>query len=233
MDEVINGNVNENMEQPALEDVVSKERVTELIKREKEAAYRKAARDYQAEIEQLKTGQTQQMGGMAAPAMDIDAVYNEVTNRLQREIEKAQQDSQKQEYETYVKGQVDSYIKKMDSGSELAEDFKEMTSKFRPEKFKEVFFLANGFENTPALIYELSKNPHKLATLDYLAKHDPELAKDQMEAIARSIDANATAKASNVSAQAPISRPKPSLAAGADSGAMGIADYKKAPWLKG
>lgn len=215
----------------ALEDMVPKERVTELIKREKEAAYRKAAREHQAQLDQLKTGQTQSMGGMQAP--DEDAIYNRVSERFKADLEKAREESQKAEYENFVKGQVDTYLKKMEAGSALADDFHEMTGKFKPEKFREVFYLANSFENTPAIIYELSKNPYKLANIDYLAKTDPDLARDQLAALAKSIEHNEVAKQSNVSAEPPLSRQKPSLAAGSDTGAMGVGDFKKQPWLRG
>ncbi len=234
MDEVTEGLLNQEHDVSAApnDDLLPKERVTEIVKREKEAAYKKAAREYQAEIDRLKTGQTQALGGMSG-GFDEEAAYGRLTERFQKEIAKAQQETQKQQYEEFVKGQVDTYLKKMDAGVTLADDFKEMTSKFKPEKFKEVFYLANSFENTPAIIYELSKNPYKLANIDYLAKADPDLAREQLASIAKSIEANEAAKTSNQSAQPPLSRPKPSLAAGADSGAMGVQDFKKAPWLRG
>jgi hypothetical protein len=213
-----------------LGELVPKERVTELIKREKEAAYRKAAREHQAELDRLKTGQSQSMGGMYEP--NIEDIYNKVGERFKADLEKAQEESRKADYESFVKGQVDSYVKKMEGGSDLAEDFHETTAKFKPERFKEVFFLANSFDNTPELIYELAKNPYKLANIDYLAKTDPDLAKDQLNMIAKSIEHNRQAKENNVSAEPPLSRPKPSLAAGSDSGAMSVKDYRRQPWLK-
>jgi hypothetical protein len=214
-----------------MEENYPKEHVTQLIKKEKEAAYRKAQREFQGQLDQLKTGQTQSMGGMQQ--LNTEDVENRVVAKLQEQIQAAQEEHRKSEYNSYVNDQVKTYLEKMDKGSGLADDFKEMTAKFKPEKFKEVFYLANSFENTPAIIYELAKNPHKLAMIDHLTRADPDFAREQLASIAKSIQQNEHAKQNNVSAEPPLSRPKPSLAAGAGGGEMTLADLKKAPWLRG
>lgn len=213
-----------------MEDTISKERATELIKREKEAAYRKAQREYQAQLEALKTNQTQAMGGMQqapAPQLDMEDVYKQVRGKLEEDIRKAQ-------YEQFVQEQVNSFYKKVDEAKPLSEDFKEMVGRFEPDKFKEVFYLANSVgDSTPAIIYELMKNPHKLTQLDYAAKHHPELAQMQLQMMASSIKENQTALENNVAAEPPLSRPKTSLAAGVNSDAMNLKDLKQASWLRG
>lgn len=227
--------VNQGIPQEAslgIDEMIPKDRVTEIVQREKEAAYRKAQRELQAQQPQQQTGQPQSMGGMAPQASD-DEVYEKVVNRLRGEIAKAQEESQKAEYEQFVKGQVDTFLQKMGKADGIADDFQEMTAQFKPERFREVFYLANSMENTPEIIYELMQNPHKLGNIDYLAKTDPDLAKRQLEVISKSIEANKMAKATNQSAPSPLSRPKASLAAGADSGKMGLNDLKKASWLRG
>lgn len=211
------------------EKMLPQSKVNELIGREKAAARDKARQELQAELESLRTGQTQAMGGMQAP--NIDDIYSQVTERLRHEFAEAQQQAQQAEHEQFVRGQVEKYLQKMDAASGIADDFREMTAKFKPERFKEIFFLANSLENTPHVIYELAKNPNKLANLDYLAKTDPELAREALANLSKSIEANEQAKANNVSAPAPIGRMTPSLA-GADNGAMSIRDLKNAPWLR-
>ena len=62
---------------------------------------------------------------------------------------------------------------------------------------------------------------------------DPDMAKIMMDNLAKSIDFNQQAKENNKSAEPPLSRPKPSLAAGADSGQMSLADLKKSSFLRG
>jgi hypothetical protein len=213
-------------------DLVDKARVTELIKREKEAAYRKAQREFQAQMDAQKTGQTQNMGGMQQP-VDREAIKQELIEHFQAEYEKAQKESQQAEYENFVRGQVDSYVGKLSNAPSIADDFKEMTAKFKPDKFREVFYLANSFENAPAIIYELQKNPSKLANIDYLAKIDPDLAKEQIELISKSMAANMDAKDNHQQAPSPLGRTQPSLAAKADNGKMSLQDFKKADWLRG
>jgi len=222
-----------NAQVPAVEDLIPRAHATDLIKREKEAAYRKAQREFQAEIDQLKTGQTQQMGGMAQP--DDQALDQAVERKLQalrEQYEQGQAEQQKAEYTEFVNAQAKSYLEKMDKSGGLADDFKEMTAKFKPDKFKEIFFLANSFENTPHIIYELGKNPEKLAMINMMMKDDPDVAKAMMENLSKSIDANEKAKENHKSAEPPLGQPKPSLAAGSDSGAMSLADLKRSPFLK-
>lgn len=236
MDDVKTGEVVDTTpEHVSMEDSLSKTRATELIKREKEAAYRKAQREFQQELDQLKTGQSQAMGGMSQP--DHDELVNQAVEKkfkaLQEQFDSQNQEQRKAEYSTFVNDQARTYLEKMDKGSGLADDFKEMTARFKPDKFREVFFLANSYENTPAIIYELGQNPEKLAEIDRMVERDPDLAKIMMDKLSESIKFNEQAKNNNKSAEAPLSRPKPSLAAGSDNGQMSLADLKKSSFLRG
>lgn len=218
---------------PSADDVIPKTHATELIKREKEAAYRKAQREFQQQLEQMKTGQTQQMGGMQAPDDLVNQAVEKKFQALQEQFEQANNDQRKAEYETFVNQQAKTYLEKMDKSGDLAEDFKEMTARFKPDKFKDIFFLANSYENTPAIIYELGKFPEKLAQINLMVQSDPDLAKVMMDNLAKSIEFNEQAKMNNKSAEQPLGRPKPSLAAGSDSGSMSLADLKKSSFLRG
>jgi len=233
MDAEVNGINEGSMDAPIPdENLVEKARVTELIKKEKEAAYRKAQREYQTQLEAMKTGQTQGLGGMQQ-SVDIDSIKQDVIKHFQAELQKAQEESQKAEHENFIRQNVETYLGKMSNAPSIADDFKEITAKFKPDKFREVFYLANSFENTPAIIYELQKNPTKLANIEVLAKFDPEMAREQIAALSKSIEANNEAKSSNQSAPTPLSRPKQSLQAGSDNGKMSLQDFKKASWLRG
>jgi len=216
---------------PVSEETYSKSHVTDLVKREKDAAYRKAEREFQAQLEQMKTGQTQTMGGMQQA--NPEEISQQVMQMLEQKFNQSQEESRKAEYTDFVNNQARTYLEKMDKGSGLADDFKEMTAKFKPDKFKEVFFMANSYENTPHIIYELGKNPYKLAQIQTMMERDPDLAKEMMDSLSKSIVSNEQAKENNKSAEAPLSRPKPSLGTGVSSGEMNLADLKKATWLRG
>lgn len=235
MEEIVSDVLAEGAQVPNVaEDLIPRAHATDLIKREKEAAYRKAQREFQAQIDQMKTGQTQQMGGMQQPPEElVQQAVDKKLQALREEYEKAQEEQRKQEYSAFVNQQAQSYLEKMDKSGDLAEDFKEMTARFKPDKFREVFFLANSYDNTPALVYEFGKYPEKLLEIDNAMKSDPDIAKVLMDRLSESIKFNQAAKENNKSAEPPLSRPKPSLAAGGDSGAMSLADLKRSPFLRG
>lgn len=214
-------------------DLISKTHATDLIKREKEAAYRKAQREFQAQLDQMKTGQAQQMGSMQAPDDLVNQAVEKKFEALRAQYEEANNEQRKAEYEAYVNEQAKTYLEKMDKSGSLADDFKEMTARFKPDRFKDIFFMANSYENTPAIIYELGKNPEKLAQIKMMMESDPDMAKVMMDNLSKSIQLNEDALNNNKSADSPLGRPRPSLAAGADSGQMSLADLKKSSWLRG
>lgn len=223
------------IEQPskAADNLLTPERATELIRREKEAAYRKAQREFQAELDRLKTGQTQNLGSMqTSEPLNKDELFKEFRSQLEKEFEASQEQLKQQEYEKFVGDQARTYLDKMAKSAEIADDFKEMTARFKPEAFQEVFYLANSFENTPQIVYDLMKNPTKLTHIDYLAKRDPDLARSELEALSKSIQFNEAALKNNVATEPPLSRIQPSISAGKDAGEMGLQDLKNAPWLR-
>jgi hypothetical protein len=216
------------------EDLIPRAHATDLIRKEKEAAYRKAQREFQTQLDGLKTGQQQQTGGMqAAPDELIDQAVERKLSALREQYEASQEQERKAEYQAFVSEQAKSYLEKMDKSGGLADDFKEMTSRFKPDKFREIFFLANSYENTPHIIYELGKNPEKLAMINMMMKDDPEVAKAMLDSLSKSIDVNEQAKENNKSAPPPLGQPKPSLAAGQDSGPMSLAELKRSSFLRG
>lgn len=226
-----------NLDESAVDtSAVPRSEVTEIIKREKAAAYRKAQREYQAELEALKTGQTQGLGGMtSSPSLNKEELYKEFRANLENELKESQEQQQRESFEKYVGDQANIYLNKMHQASlkpDLAQDFREMTSRFKPEAFQEIFYLANSLENTPDIIYDLMANPTKLSTLDYLAKRDPDLAMTELRNLSNSIQTNQQAKMNNVAPNAPLSRQQPSIVAGQDNGEMSLEDYKKASWLR-
>lgn len=233
MEETSGHDVIENAQAPNMDDFIPKTRATELIAKEKEAAYRKAQREFQAQAEQMKTGQAQTMGGMSNPDDLVNQAVEKKFQAMQEQYEEQNQEQRKAEYEAFVNSQAKTYLEKMDKSGELAEDFKEMTARFKPDKFKDIFFMANSYENTPAIIYELGKNPEKLAQIKIMMESDPDMAKIMLDNLSKSIQFNEQAKSNNRSAEPPLGQPKPSLAAGSDSGQMSLADLKKSTFLRG
>jgi hypothetical protein len=81
-------------------------------------------------------------------------------------------------------------------------------------------------------MYELQKNPHKLAQIDMMAKTDPDMAREMMQNLSKSISENKQAMQSNPGVKEPLSRLKSSTV-GADTGIKSLRDLKKSPLLRG
>lgn len=221
--------------------VLTQEEVNRIVKREKLQAADRARREteakYQQELDQLRAQPqaTQPMDVAQAQApgsLNHDDVYKHVYDRLLQDHQKAQEDQARAEQEKSMQDIASKYFLKMGKGSEMFDDFEEVTKDFQPAAFPQVVYLAAEFENTPELMYELSKSPQKLAAVDQMAQKSPGMAKKMLQQISDSIVQNKQAKDQYVSGAQPLSRLKSSTA-GSDTGQMTIQDFKKMPWLRG
>lgn len=213
-------------------------RVNEIVKREKGLAAEKIRRELESqhaeEISRLKS-QNQ------APIQDdmSSSVEDRVVNRLMAEAKK-HEDAEAKRYQDEMEAKqveeanqlVAKYSSKMAQGREFFDDFEDVMSDFVPQAFPQLVYLAASEENTPQIMYELAKNPQKLASLHTLAMTHPALAEKEMKKLAQSISVNHQAMQENVSAPQPLSRLKSSQSTGVDSGKMSIADFKNADWLR-
>lgn len=214
--------------------MLTQEQVNALIGREKKEAADRARKEvearYMAELQQLKAQAPQQsMGGMTQPSMD--EIYQQVEQRLMKKAQEHQQENARKAQEAEMQKVADDYFTKMSNGSEMFEDFNEVMSDFRPDAFPEVIHLVSGMDNTPQIMYELAKNPSKLATIYSLAKADPIQAKKALKKLSDSISMNEQAAEEYVATNAPLTKPKPSQV-GTDKGLNSIKDYKNADWLR-
>ncbi len=217
------------------EKLLSADHVNKIVQREKAAAADKVRKEmevaHQAELARMSSQQPpQSLGGI--PQQSTEEIESRIYNRIMEEAQKAQDEQEQQQHKQAMEQTASQYFLKMGKGAELFDDFKETMSAFNPASFPQVVFLAAELENTPELMYEMAKNPHKLATIDYLAQRDPMAAKAELMKLSNSIEANKKAKAENVSAQPPLSRLKSSTV-GADTGSMSMRDLKASPHLRG
>ena len=165
------------------------------------------------------------MGGMAAP-IDVDALKKDMMQDFQRQLQDEQETRAQDELRKEAEQMAAQYHGKMKLGSEQFEDFDEITSDFNPSAFPNLVYLANQTDNTPAVIYELMKNPSKLAMVTVLSEKDPQAALNQINKISASIKANEQAKAQEREVSAPIGRMQ-SSPTGRDNGDTSIADFKR------
>lgn len=227
------------------EKLLTVSQVNDLVKKAKLKGERKMQEQLDAamqQIEQLKAQQPQ--APMQQPQSQPEQPQQGqqgLNPQLQAQVmqmlaQKQQEDEQKrhaEKLEQEVKQVADQYFGKMASGKDLFEDFEAITADFNPAEFPQLVFMANQMDNTPAVIYELSKNPGKLADLAVLVEKAPTMARAQIAKLSQSIKRNEEAKGSLQETQDPLDRLKPSPV-GTDSGKkMGLRDYKQASYLRG
>ena len=148
--------------------------------------------------------------------------------------QKSKEDEQKRyndQLEQEVNQVATQYFGKMAQGKDLYEDFQAITADFNPAEFPQLVYLANEMDNTPAVIYELAKNPSKLAAIDRLVERSPNMARAELAKLSESIKRNVDAKANLQEPQDPLSRLKPSPV-GTDNGTKNVRDFKKSSFLR-
>jgi hypothetical protein len=193
----------------------------------------KAKERQQAEAQYRQMLQSQSMGGVQVPGVNEDALLEKATQRMQATLDEQRREQELEQQKAEVDRVAKEYLEKMKQGSTLYDDFDQVTKAFKPGKFPQVAIWAAQQDNTSAIIYDLAKNPQKLAQLHMLALADPELAVDEITKLSQSIKRNEEAVNNNVRSPSPLSKLKSSAAAGSDTGKRSISDLRKQPWLRG
>ncbi len=179
-------------------------------------------------MEQGEIAKAQESANTEVPRdVNADAVYQQVQERFNKEM-------QQRQVEQEMTQVAQNYTTKMKQGAENYDDFDEITKDFDPTSFPQLLYLVAGIDNAADVVYELSKNPSKLATLDYLAERSPKQAHAELIKLAASIADNRRAQtdAQNQNVNAPLDRLQPSRISGSN-GKQSIKDLRNQPWLRG
>lgn len=184
----------------------------------------------QQENERLKSSGQPSMGGMT-PQVDPDALRKQVLEDLRAQMQSEKEAQAQEQLRAEAEKLAQDFQAKMKSGSEHFNDFNDIMAEFDPSAFPQLVYLANATDNTAAVMYELAKNPSKLATAAVLAERDPRAAQNMINRLSASIRANEEAKAQEAKAQvnAPLNRLQPSPI-GQDSRSVhdyDVRDFKK------
>jgi FtsZ-binding cell division protein ZapB len=217
----------EAIEQVAQEKMIPVSRVEELVKKAKlkgRDAMQEEIEAVRRENEQLKAGGGS-MGGMAAP-IDVDSLRQQILADLKQQFQQQDETRAQEELQREAQRLADEYHGRMSAGKSQFEDFDEIMADFNPAAFPNLVYLATQVDNTPAVMYELMKNPSKWATAAVLAERDPNAAQNMINRMSASIKANETAKAQEREVNAPLSRMQ-SSPTGQDNGALGLRDFKR------
>lgn len=202
------------------EKMIPVSRVEELVKKAKLKGADKMKEELEtlrAENDAFKNGQMQQvpatnpqatqasMGGMAAP-VDVEAIKKQIFSELENKFKESQERRAQEELENTAKQIYDQYNSKMSSGKEAFEDFDTVMKDFNPSAFPNLVYLAAQIDNTPAVMYELMKNPTKLTSVVLMSERDPQAAQNMLGRISESIKANELAKAQEKNTAEPLKR---------------------------
>ena len=183
-----------------------------------------------AQLEAQYRGQNQGMGGMQPqmPAINEEAILEKATQRMQSQLEAQQKEAQEAQQRAQIDAMARTYLEKMKQGPTLYEDFDEVTKGFKPNKYPQVAVIAAELENTPDIIYDLRKNPQKLATLQMFAlNEDYDELREELTKLSKSIKNNAQSLSQNQKSPQPLTKLKSSAFAGQDTGKRTISDMRK------
>ncbi len=202
-------------------------RVEELVKKAK----LKGRDSMQAELDALKAENADlktnsgSMGGMAIP-VDKEALKQEVLNDLKLQFQQEREKSAQDQMDKEARKIADTYHARMNNAKADFEDLDEVMADFNPAAFPNLVYLATQVENTPAVMYELMKNPSKWATLAVLSERDPQAAQNMIGKISASIKANQQAKVEEKQVPPPLGRMS-SSPTGQDNGKpSSVRDFK-------
>lgn len=218
--------------QQAQPNLLTQDQVNKIVAREKsnarEMGRREAEDKYQRDLEQLNAMRSQQEKRNADVPRDVDAnaIYQQVQERFNREMQEQQL---KQQMQTVA----NNYLQKVADGRQSYEDFDEITKEFDPTAFPQLTYLLSGIGNAGDVLYDLAKNPMKLAAIDRLAEKNPRQAQSELMKLSKSINDNkqAMADSQNQDVSEPLGRLQPSRVAGSN-GKMSISDLRKQSWLR-
>jgi len=197
-------------------------------------AKREAEAKYQRDLESAIQAKQQQRNAEIPRDVDTDAIYQRVQERFNQDMRENQEKQQMEAHRAEMNRAADSYLSKIAQGKTAYQDFDEITKDFDPAAFPQLLYLLSGMENAADIVYELSKNPLKLAGLDRLAERNPRQAQGALTSLAQSISTNKQAQsdAGSQSTSEPLDRLQPSRVSGSN-GKMSIKDLQNQPWLRG
>ena len=222
----------DNIVESETEKMIPQSQVNKIVKQrtyDAIQAKRELEEKHQKEIEAIKAAAQQQTqrNEQVPRELDANAIYQQVQERFNEEMRQRQL---KEEMERVA----NSYLSKMEQGKQAYEDFEEITKEFDPTAFPQLTYLVSGIDNAADVIYDLARNPIKLAGLDRLAEKNPRQAQAELLKLSRSIAENRQAQAdeNSQSVSTPLDRLQASRISGSND-KMSISDLRNQPWLRG
>lgn len=163
------------------------------------------------------------VGGMKQVSQEeIQAMVEQASLKQAEQLQRQMHEQAQQEQANKI---AQEFLGKMNHGASKYDDFSETVKELDLPNMPEIVQLANGVDNTHDVVYELAKNPNKLANLMILSQKSPGLAKRQMLELSNSITSNENAL-NQPKTPEPLSQINPSPTSTSD-GEMTLKDMKK------
>ncbi len=210
---------------PRPEEMVPKSKVEEIVRSAYARGAQKAREDGNKSNRDDFTP-TSQATGASDAGFGLDQMRKiaaEEAYKLQTSLDQQRHDNLNREQGERI---AKEFFSKLESGRSRYKDFDEVVGKLDLRLIPEVVHLANGVENTADVMYELAKNPLKVANLKSLGNLQASLAQTEIQRLSQSIRLNEDAKSAQLAPE-PLSQIKPSPL-NADSGSMSVSDFRRA-----
>jgi hypothetical protein len=194
------------------EKMLKQSEVNELVGRIKHEAYTKGLRE--GGVAQ----QPSSMGGM--PQVTEDQIRKLISDEAQKQTQTAAAHSM-----------LANFAQQMDGGKTKYSDFGETVAGLGDlRNIPHIVQLATETGMADDVLYDLGKNPKKVATLTILSSLNPELAKIEAQKLKDSILKNQAASKSP-EVPDPLSQITPSTVV-TDNGSRSVKDLRRMPWAK-
>jgi hypothetical protein len=205
------------------EKMLRQSEVNDIVGRAKAEAGARAVEQYKRSQQESQQSQQTNNNHDAMTEERIRKLAGEEAARLRSEWMAQQQTQHETESAKRI---VKTFYDKISTGSEKFDDFDQVTSDVKLERFPNtVHMLAEHIDNADEVMYEISKNRSKLARIEQTSRDFPEEALWDLKRLSESIKANKTA-ASIKSPRAPLSQQR-SHNVGKDEGSvLSIRDLK-------
>jgi hypothetical protein len=202
------------------EPMIKQSEVNELLGKAKHAYYEKGKREALETSQQPSQSQGGgSMGGM--PQLTEEQVRQMIADEAHKQTQLAA-----------AHNMLSSFAEQMKAGKGKYSDFDETVAQLGPlQNLTHVVQLAHDTGMGGDVMYELGRNPGKVATLTTLAYVNPHLAKVEMNKLAESIRKNEAA-AQTPQADEPLDQVKPSTV-GTDNGTNAVRDLRRKRWAQG
>lgn len=205
------------------EKVLKQSEVDELVYRLKSEAYQKGVADAHKATQPAPQPMAQPSGGSMGGMSQL--TEEQVRQMIADEAHKQNQLANAHQVLT-------NFSQQMGTGKSKYSDFDETVANLGDlRNLPQVVELATGTGIAGDVMYELGRNPGKVASLTTLAYINPDLAKYEMKKLADSIKTNEQA-AQAPSAPEPLSQVKPSTV-GKDNGSNSVRDLRRKMWARG